>query len=394
MQNKLIIIILCIFGYVGAIASSNSKLIIDKQNTLGIKEFDFNYSGNINNIPQLLKQYDSRLIILPPLGEKKSLDVNLSLQKVNINDLNDAISSQTENQVSLIYDSEKDAIRLSFATVPDVGDDAVSESLKWQHGAAPKPVLGRDGIVRFPFGEYLPVITCQPLNLCDIELQAGEEIEGIVIADSARWNEGDQGIPVVYSGTGNNLTPHLILKPNQIGLETTLIVTTSRRTYSFKLKSANNGYVLRAGFYYPSEMIQKFENNKANLRGTKVESGSIATNPDLKMPLINLSNVNYNYSIDGGNYDFKPTQIFDDGTSVYIQMPIDISAKSLPGICVIPDSDPDQCEMVNFRYNQHFYIIDKLFNNAKLINGFGDSAQTITIKRNPKPGFWARLFGG
>jgi type IV secretion system protein VirB9 len=369
-------------------ASTHSRLP-----NLGNQVFDFNYSGNVNNIPQLLKQYDSKLLILPPLGQKKSVEVNLSLQQVNLNDINDAITSQTGNQVRLVYDATNDSIRLSFTTVTDVGSDAVSESLKWQHGVSPKPVLKADGVVRFPYGEYQPVITCQPLNLCDIELQAGEEIEGIVIADSARWNEGDQGIPVVYSGSGSSLTPHLVLKPSQAGLDTTLLVTTTRRTYSFKLKSANNGYVLRAGFYYPADMIQKFEHNKSTLRDMRIASGTISTNPDLKLPLINLSHANYNYSIDGSNYSWKPTQVFDDGTSVYIQMPVDISSRSLPGICIIPDSNSSDCEMVNFRYNDHFYIIDKLFNQAKLMNGFGNSVETITIKRNPKPGFWARLFG-
>ncbi len=394
MQNKLIIIIICILGCFNAYATKNITKPSQEQTSLEVMEFDFNYSGSVNNIPQLLKQYDSNLLILAPLGDKKSLDVNLKLQKVNINDINDALKSQTNGQVSLIYNTNNNSLRLNFTTVTDVGADAVKESLKWQHGVAPKPVLGHDGVVRFPYGEYQPVITCQPLNLCDIELQAGEEIEGIVIADSARWNEGDQGIPVVYSGSGSTLTPHLVLKPNQAGIDTTLLVTTTRRTYSFKLKSSNSNYVLRTGFYYPSDMIQKFENNKANLREIKTESVGNTTNPSLKMPLINLSHVNYNYSIDGDNYDFKPTQVFDDGTSVYIQMPVDISSRSLPGICILPDDDDKQCEMVNFRYNEHFYIVDKLFNQAKLINGFGDSAQTITIKRNPKKGFWARLFGG
>ena len=135
-----------------------------------------------------MRQYDSNLIILPPLGAKKTLDVNLELQGVRLNDLNDAISSQTNNQVRLIYDEQKDSLRLSYSTIVEVGKDALSESLKWQNGNTPKPVLQADGVVRFPYGEYLPVIICQPLNLCDIELQGGEEIQGIVIGDSTRWN--------------------------------------------------------------------------------------------------------------------------------------------------------------------------------------------------------------
>ena len=340
-----------------------------------------------------MRQYDSNLIILPPLGAKKTLDVNLELQGVRLNDLNDAISSQTNNQVRLIYDEQKDSLRLSYSTIVEVGKDALSESLKWQNGNTPKPVLQADGVVRFPYGEYLPVIICQPLNLCDIELQGGEEIQGIVIGDSTRWNEGDQGIPVVYSGTGSNLTPHLVLKPNQGGLETSLLVTTSKRTYSIKLKSANSGYLARAGFYYPATIVQNFKDKK-QLESNQSLANVIVTNPDTKLSLFDLSHANYKYSIEGDNYPWKPTQVFDDGISVYIQLPPETDSRSLPGICVILDDDDNKCEMVNFRYTNHFYIVDRLFNRAKLISGNPDSFQTITIQRNPPPGFWARLFGG
>ena len=73
-------------------------------------------------------------------------------------------------------------------------------------------------------------------------------------------------------------------------------------------------------------------------------------------------------------------------------MPDGVNSRSLPGICIV-GTDTSQCELVNFRFNDHFYIIDKLFDKAKLVNGFDRSAETITISRD-KPGFWARLFGG
>jgi len=368
---------------------------VEQQGSLATMTFAFSYSGDVARIPYLLREYDSSLNILPHLGHRQSISVNLDLAAVKIQDIIDAISTQTMDRVNLLYDSTNNTLRLSFTGEVDVGQDAVDESLKWQNGGNPRPILKADGVVRFPYGEYQPVVTCQPLNLCDIELQAGEEIQGIVIGDSLRWNEGDQGVPIVYSGPVSQLVPHLVLKPTQSGLETSLMVTTSKRTYMIKLKSADNGYVARVGFYYPQEMMQNFENNKALLRGYRVESTTISTDSDTQMPLINLSRANYAYKIQGDDYVWKPTQVLDDGTSVYIQMPEGVSSRSLPGLCVLIDGDDTgtKCEMVNFRYNDHFYIVDKLFNQAKLINGFGDYTQTVTITRNPQKGFWARLFG-
>ncbi|MFN7094740.1 MAG: P-type conjugative transfer protein TrbG, partial [Burkholderiales bacterium] len=360
--------------------------------------FDFAYSGDVSGIPQALKAYDSSAVALKSLGHPKAIVVNLDLSQVKIQDIADAISSQTNNKVNLLFNAPENTLRLNFSGGMDVGKDAIEESLKWQKGANPKPVLNQDGIVRFPYGEYQPVVTCQPLNLCDIELQAGEEIQGILIGDSQRWNEGDQGIPVVYSGAADKLAPHLVLKPSQGGLDTSLMITTSKRTYMIKLKSAFNGYLARAGFYYPQEMIQKFEYQKAAIRqiGTNSTTEVSRVMPEVTMPLIDLAKVNYGYTISGDEYAWKPTQVFDDGTSVYIQMPEGVGARDLPGLCVIVEGDATEtkCEMVNFRYNDHFYIVDKLFSTARLINGFDDYAQTITITRKAKKkSLWARLFG-
>jgi type IV secretion system protein VirB9 len=365
-----------------------------KQSLFSNLKFDFNYSGDVSGIPSQLYSYDSHLLILHALGTKKSLNISISLQSATIYDVIDAIATQTNEQVNLIFNNADNSVRLNYLGSIDVGRDAVSESLKWQQGGTPRPVLKQDGVVRFPYGEYQAIITCQPLNLCDIELQAGEDVQGIIIGDSQHWNEGDNGIPLVYSGSATNLTPHLVLKPSQGGLDTTLMITTSKRTYMLKIKSALNGYVARVGFYYPAEMIQKFNENKAKLKVQDHEQTQ-STNPDLKMPIINLSKVSYAYNISGDNYVWKPTQVFDDGVSVYIQLPHSVSSRSLPGLCVAVDGDSSgkRCEMVNFRFNDNFYIVDKLFEQAKLINGDEEHMQTITIRhKSEQPGFWSRLF--
>ena len=76
-------------------------------------------------------------------------------------------------------------------------------------------------------------------------------------------------------------------------------------------------------------------------------------------------------------------------------MPTNIDSKSLPGLCVLVDGskNDNQCEMVNFRFNQHFYVVDKLFDQAKLISGFDDSMQTITIQHKKEQDFWAWVWG-
>ncbi|MBY0380042.1 MAG: P-type conjugative transfer protein TrbG [Burkholderiales bacterium] len=276
---------------------------------------------------------------------------------------------------------------------------AIDESLKWQSGSSPRPLLKSDGVVRFPYGEYQPTVTCKPLNLCDIELQAGEDIQGILIGDSIRWNDGDQGIPVVYSGSANKLVPHLVLKPSQSGLETTLMVTTSKRTYMIKLRSANFGFVGRSGFYYPHEEMVNYSLSTSQIK-KKSESITHELNPAVQKVLSGSSKLNYNYIIEDKSYNWRPIQAFDDGISVFIKMPTSIDSKNLPSICIINNNDYSHCELVNFRYVDNFYIIDKLFDKAKLVNGFDNNAETIMITSkftkslHTRRRFWAHLFGG
>ncbi len=276
----------------------------------------------------------------------------------------------------------------------DVGMSAIDESLKWQNGNAPRPILQRDGVVRFPYGEYQPTVTCKPLNLCDIELQAGEEIQGILIGDSIRWNEGDQGVPVVYSGDASKLIPHLVLKPSQSGLETTLMVTTSKRTYMVRLRSASIGYVGRAGFYYPHEEVVNYKLTEAQIKQKNLDS---VAQDVIDKTLMKGDKLNYKYVMIGKDYEWKPLKVFDDGVSVFVEMPKSVVAKNLPSICILNGNDSEHCELVNFRYIHNYYVIDKLFDRMKLMNGFDFNAETITIasdKAKTSRRLFSKLFGG
>ena len=238
----------------------------------------------------------------------------------------------------------------------------------------------------FPYGQYEPKITCRPLQLCDIQLEAGETVMGLMIGDSVRWNEGDGAIPVVYSGGFDKAIPHIVLKPTDPGLETTLLVTTDKRTYYIKLLSMSNVSVSRAGFYYPGQQIQQLDNTK--------KAQKEAEDKVLSDDLVNPRNMFFNYKISGDtSAAFNPTQVFDDGAHVYIQLPINIKSKDLPAFYVL-GQDGQTLQLVNFRYKAPFYVIDKIFETGVMVLGTGDDQLRITITRNEKKGFWSRLFGG
>ncbi|RWK17533.1 MAG: P-type conjugative transfer protein TrbG, partial [Mesorhizobium sp.] len=46
---------------------------------------------------------------------------------------------------------------------------------------------GADGKVVFLYGEVQPSVVCSPLQVCDIELEAGEVVRDVLVGDTVRW---------------------------------------------------------------------------------------------------------------------------------------------------------------------------------------------------------------
>ena len=81
---------------------------------------------------------------------------------------------------------------------------------------------GPDGKVIFLFGEVQPSVVCSPLQVCDIELQAGEVVRDVLVGDTVRWK-----VEPATSGAVGGQAIHLIVKPSEPGLVTSMVVTTS-----------------------------------------------------------------------------------------------------------------------------------------------------------------------
>ena len=92
-------------------------------------------------------------------------------------------------------------------------------SAQWQHGPG-VVARGPDGKVIFLFGEVQPSVVCSPLQVCDIELQPGEIVRDVLLGDTVRWK-----VEPATSGAPNGQAVHLIVKPSEAGLVTSMVVT-------------------------------------------------------------------------------------------------------------------------------------------------------------------------
>jgi hypothetical protein len=95
-----------------------------------------------------------------------------------------------------------------------------------------------DGAVQFTWPAEIPSIVCAVLQVTDVALEPGEAITSVSTGDNLRWS-----VEAVVSGEGGSSQPHLIIKPFDRGLVTSVVVTTTRRSYHLTLRSTDQQYL-------------------------------------------------------------------------------------------------------------------------------------------------------
>ncbi len=233
-------------------------------------------------------------------------------------------------------------------------------STQWR-GSRGLVTKGADGKVIFLYGEVQPSVVCSPLQVCDIELQGGEVVRDVLVGDTVRWK-----VEPATSGAAGGQAIHLIVKPSEPGLVTSMVVTTSRRTYHIQLKSHSTQYMARVGFDYPEDVSAKLADVNARLEAS--------TLPGAGVPAEQLS---FAYSL-SGSAGWRPTRVYSDGQKTYIQFPRSISGQDAPVLFVVSGG---QNRIVNYRMKSNMMVVDYNIDRAVLVSGVGWKQQKVTISR-------------
>jgi P-type conjugative transfer protein TrbG len=251
---------------------------------------------------------------------------------------------------------------------------AIAIAEKWKNPRAKgiAPVTGPNGSIKFLYGAQQPSIVCAVLQVCDVALQAGEQVNSINLGDTARWT-----VEPAVTGSGAGEVQHLIIKPLDVGLETSMVVTTNRRTYHLRLRSHRSQYMPQVAFTYPEEAMAKWEAIKAR-EGRDRED---RTMPETREYMGNLS---FEYEV-SGSAAWKPVRVYNDGRKTIIQMPSTMAQTEAPALLVVRKDGgvftDDETVMVNYRVQGDRYIVDSVFDKAILIAGVGSSQDRVTIQR-------------
>ena len=186
-------------------------------------------------------------------------------------------------------------------------------------------------------------------QVTDIGLEAGEKLISVSAGDTVRWIVGDTS-----SGEGKDATVHILVKPIAADLDTNLVITTDRRTYHLEMHASAATYMASVSWTYPAaELIAlKRERAEAARAVAAIADGGV-----------NLEELRFRYRLEG-DAPWKPRQVFDDGSKVYIRFPPGLAQGEAPPLFVLgPDG---KSALVNYRVRGTTYIVDRLFAAAEL----------------------------
>ncbi|MBD6944388.1 P-type conjugative transfer protein TrbG [Vibrio parahaemolyticus] len=236
---------------------------------------------------------------------------------------------------------------------------------KWINGTE-RPITRGDGSVTYFYGATLPQVVCSPLKTCDIQLEAGERItkKGVHIGDTVRWS-----VSPALSGAGAGQITHLIVKPSDVGLSTTLVVATDKRTYTIALSSRQDDWMPTVNFDYPEQVQAEWDNYYA-VEAAQKEASTLGNG-------LNIDNLDFNYDISGAAA-FKPVRVYNNSIKTILEMPASVSSGELPTLLVV---NAGKREVVNYRYREGKFIVDQLANEIVLIMGVGRDQESVIVKR-------------
>ena len=267
------------------------------------------------------------------------------------------------------------------------------------------------GLVTFAYGSGIPTVVCALLELTDLAFEKGESILSVQLGDSVRWN-----IESAISGSANDSVEHLIVKPLEAGLKTSMLITTDRRTYHIRLKSTEADFMPAVVFSYPNSL--KLPSKKhygddsylqytSNYDSNEDHNDYSETNSSLKYyssvqnvsyegnsrPALNVAATyndstqrrNYNYSVDGDS-KIIPQNVYDDGKRTFIVMNNPINSNYLPVLQEISSESflffgEDKTNTINFTYFDNTFVVDGIYSHLRLISKNGEEKQSAEVVR-------------
>jgi type IV secretion system protein VirB9 len=204
-------------------------------------------------------------------------------------------------------------------------------------------------------------VQTSPHFLTAITLRPGEKLLAKAAGDTVRWVLGETA-----QGAGPNQQVVVLLKPIRGGLRTNVVLATDQRTYLIEAASREGGaYTSAVSWNYPQEQMQALAAAQAAAQASVVAKPALA-----------VDQLHFGYRVEplhGKAPRWEPLRVFDDGAKTYIQFPVNMAATEAPPLFLIGPHDGP--ELVNYRYINGYYVVDRLIDVAE--QRIGEKPQVI-----------------
>jgi P-type conjugative transfer protein TrbG len=251
---------------------------------------------------------------------------------------------------------------------------------------------GSNSSVQFRFGQSLPSIVCAILQVTDIELQPGEAVTHINLGDSTRWS-----VESALSGSGSDQVEHLIIKPRDIGLSTSLVVTTDRRTYHLLLRSDEAEFMHDVTFLYDGDSPSRATPPPIASATPAPSPAHVSADPPVHsargdrkqvrlVSRVAADDADESYTVTG-QADWKPVEVYNKNGKTYLEMPAEVKHKEAPVLFEEKRAGwfHHQKVLVNYRVHGRWYVVDRVLDNATLVSGVGAAQEKVDIRHIAKP---------
>ena len=246
----------------------------------------------------------------------------------------------------------------------------------------------------------LYTVQTAPGFLTAIALRPGEHLVSKAAGDTVRWEVGE-------TAQGSAAAPQvlILIKPLDLDLRTNMILTTDQRTYVLDLVSAaGSDHSTMVDWRYPSEEMHELQIQRAALtvqalaaQASTVMAPAMASSPFITPaggpphvgparfagPGSNIrpaapadiapASLNFDYKIESKARPapgWTPEHVFDDGRKTYVKFSANISTIEIPPLFMI--GPKGEAELVNYRFENGYYVVDRLFSAAELRLGSSD----------------------
>ena len=230
----------------------------------------------------------------------------------------------------------------------------------------------RNAIQQYAWSEgALFQVYAAPGQITDIVLQEGEQLVGpgpVASGDTVRWIIGD-----TVSGSGASRRVHILVKPTRPDIVTNIVINTSRRTYHIEVRATPATYMASVSWSYPeAELIALRMAEAERERTAPVAAG------------LDLGALNFRYRLSGDKPRWRPVRVFDDGRQTFVEFGDDIASGEMPPL--FATGVKGEAELLNYRVQGRYMIVDRLFERGELRMGAGRAARKVIIERAPRGG--------